>query len=544
MRPRNRTREPRAERLENRRLLTTAFPTPAEQYMVELINRARANPLGEAVMDGINLNEGLASSTITPDPKQPLAINPNLVSSAEAHDQWMLANNTVSHDENGVTPATRMQNAGYVFTPPSGSGENIAFRGSSAVPPLYQTVAQEEKDLFVDSADPARAHRLNLLNPLFTDVGVGVAAGALEGFNAVLSTQDFAFSASSGPNLTGAVYTDARIHNNFYDPGEGIGGVTVTATRILDGATFSTTTWASGGYTLPLPAGVYTVAAASPTLGGTVTANNVAVTLFNVQQDFTPLSPAYVAGRYVLYNNSLFDGNTPAPGIADDGAIAPDKQALLPGYLATFVNYTSYSKGINGIMVDLANSPSGATVSQSDFTFKVGNTNDPQSYTAAPTASGFLVRPGAGIGQSTRVEFTWPDGAISNKWLQVTVAANGDTGLLVPDVFYFGNAVGESGNIPGDTTVDFQDELVARSDPHPFFNPAPITDAHDYNRDGKVDATDQIIARDNATTAATLLNLITPLDVPPVTTATAVLSPTDALPLTRKPRPRHHRREV
>ena len=37
----------------------------------------------------------------------------------------------------------------------------------------------------------------------------------------------------------------------------------------------------------------------------------------------------------------------------DDAAIATDKTALLPGETASLANYTSYSRGINGIMVDL-----------------------------------------------------------------------------------------------------------------------------------------------------------------------------------------------
>ena len=36
----------------------------------------------------------------------------------------------------------------------------------------------------------------------------------------------------------------------------------------------------------------------------------------------------------------------------DDLAIA-DKEALLPGDDALFINYTSYSRGINGIMIDV-----------------------------------------------------------------------------------------------------------------------------------------------------------------------------------------------
>src|SRR6185503_12092782 len=48
-----------------------------------------------------------------------------------------------------------------------------------------------------------------------------------------------------------------------------------------------------------------------------------------------------VAGRHVFYNNSKFDGASAAVNAADDGAVAPDKLALLPGQTASFANFTS-----------------------------------------------------------------------------------------------------------------------------------------------------------------------------------------------------------
>src|SRR5438105_3940200 len=65
------------------------------------------------------------------------------------------------------------------------------------------------------------------------------------------------------------------------------------------------------------------------------------------------LLSASVVGRWIFYNNSHWDGNGAALGGADDAAIAPDKRALLPGGHGAFQNYTSYSRGLNGIMVDV-----------------------------------------------------------------------------------------------------------------------------------------------------------------------------------------------
>jgi hypothetical protein len=47
------------EFLEPRQLLAATFPTAYEQYLVELINRGRANPTAEATRYGTDLNEGL-----------------------------------------------------------------------------------------------------------------------------------------------------------------------------------------------------------------------------------------------------------------------------------------------------------------------------------------------------------------------------------------------------------------------------------------------------------------------------------------------------
>ncbi|HXE52430.1 MAG TPA: CAP domain-containing protein, partial [Tepidisphaeraceae bacterium] len=211
----------RFEKLEPRLLMSAAEPTVAEQYMLELINRARANPTAEANLYGIDLNEGLSAGTITPDAKQPLAFNPNLITAARDHDNWMVQSQTFSHYEETVDPGAQMQSAGYPFTGSYTWGQNIAYQGTTpSVPPVNPTVQKEEQDLFVDSTEPGRGHRLNILNGAYKEVGVGVVSGSFQGYNSVLVTQDFA-SESGGSFLTGVAYTDAN-HTHFYAPGEGL----------------------------------------------------------------------------------------------------------------------------------------------------------------------------------------------------------------------------------------------------------------------------------------------------------------------------------
>jgi len=201
---------------------------------------------------------------------------------------------------------------------------------------------------------------------------------------------------------------------------------------------------------------------------------------------------AYVAGRHIFYNQSIWDGNNAAATAADDAAIAPDKTALLAGSLATFANYTGYSRGINGLMVDIRGLPGAVTAA--DFVFKVGNTQTPAGWAAAPAPSSVTIRAGAGVGGSDRVTLIWANSAIAKQWLQVTVLANANTGLDSPDVFYFGNAVGESGNTPLDAKVTSADALRVLNN---ITASAVITSPNDHNRDGKVAAADRLLVLNN-----------------------------------------------
>ena len=229
---------------------------------------------------------------------------------------------------------------------------------------------------------------------------------------------------------------------------------------------------------------------------------------------------ASVTGRHVVYNGSFFDGGTAADE-SDDDAIATDKAALLPGETATFANYTSYSRGINAIMVDvagLATQPTLETVT-SFFGFSVGNDDTPGDWETAAEPVDLSVRAGAGVGGSDRVTIVWEDNTIQNGWLQTTVLATSETGLETPDVFYFGNAVGESGNSAADAAVNAQDIGGPRDNPHNFLNRALVGDAFDYNRDSLVNAQDIGIARDNPTNFLSDVNLITvPAAAPEATT--------------------------
>jgi len=247
-----------------------------------------------------------------------------------------------------------------------------------------------------------------------------------------------------------------------------------------------------------------------------------------------PVLAAEVVGRHVFYNDSKWDespgnpGGDPAANQYDDNAIAPDpatasspelgKTALLPGETATFQNYTSYSKGLNGIMVDIAGLA--GTPTADDFELKMGNDDNPDAWPNAPDPA-VTVRAGEGVGGSDRVTLIWPNydtvspdpttQAVAKQWLQVRVKATPNTGLVARDVFYWGNALGDSGlgNFGERALVNAVDSGAVRDNPHnPYVIPAPLDDFADYNRDQWVNAVDFGFVRDNATNPTTALKLI------------------------------------
>jgi len=268
-----------------------AYPTSYEQYLLELINRARANPGAEAAAFHIDLNEGSPDPPITDTPKQPLAFNTHLVSSARGHTQWMLATSTLSHQEaDGSWPWDRATAAGYTW---SYIGENIAWAGTTgSITNVTTWVDTIHRNLFVDVNIDGRGHRVNMLEADFKEVGIGVLTGpwVYQGttYNSIVGTEDFGLGQSGGAFLTGVVYNDhLTTVNQFYTPGEGLAGATITAQRWSDGATFTTTTWAAGGYTLALAPGTYDVVASGGGLARSTGWSGVVIASNNVKRDFT-----------------------------------------------------------------------------------------------------------------------------------------------------------------------------------------------------------------------------------------------------------------
>lgn len=247
-------------------------PTALEQLMLELVNRARADPAAELARfnarndpatsgwaDLGSLDDGLAPGTIGAGPKQPLALVPTLRDAALGHSRAMIDLDFFDHTApDGRTPSQRGLDAGWSSGAAAWTfGENIAFAGHvlAGYAEAESTLVLHHEGLFYSPG-----HRQNLMSDRFSEIGIGQAAGVYTDENGAtwtsssMLTQKFADAGRSF--LTGVVIDD-RDADGFYDVGEGRGGVAITA--VGANGTHSTATWSAGGYTLELAPGSYTV---------------------------------------------------------------------------------------------------------------------------------------------------------------------------------------------------------------------------------------------------------------------------------------------
>jgi hypothetical protein len=322
-------------------------PTAYEQYMLELINRARANPLEEVARNSAvaDLNEDLEPGTISASAKQPLAFNFDLIESSRLHSEWMLDVDVFSHTGvNDSTSRQRMEAAGYVFTGYWCCGENISWQGTTGTPDEAQSIAIQHDNLF-DSA----GHRINLMNGNFKEVGVGAITGEFttsdgKSFNSVMVTQNFG-KTGTDTFLTGVIYTDAVLDDDFYTVGEAVSGVSIQAVRLSDNQVFSTTNFGSGGYSLALTPGTYNVSFAGSGLGQTIT-ETLTIGTENYKYDIAtdllpPALPAMAAGQSI---DMVW--HDPVTGTLEAWAVAAGEQVSQANFNLTLADASWQIDGI------------------------------------------------------------------------------------------------------------------------------------------------------------------------------------------------------
>jgi len=421
-------------------LYSIGDPRDDEQMYLELINYARANPGGEAQKLTITTNPDIlgayqffhvdlakfvADTSLYPV-APPLAFEPRLITAARGHSQWMLDRGIQAHDQTNptVTPGQRITASGY---PWQTYGESIY--AYSEGPEHGHAGFEVDWGYGTGGMQEPPGHRDNNHQPNFREVGIGVILGdGLNNTGPSAVTINFAARQNPVPLITGVAFFDLN-SNQRYDPGEGIGGLTV---NVNDSASYALTS-ASGGYAVPTVNGARAVTFSGMGLT-TTTVNRTVTSGSNVKVDLLlpyagPLlsGPAHSAvGQAAQYTF------TPVPGATS-----------YRGRIATSIaNPTGFdaSNGLVGITADLDGTPE-PLVSRSGggqaYHLTHGNGYDEESMQLdtliRPRANGslrFLSRLGwATVDQLARVEVTTDDGlSWITLWSQLGTGGAGESG--------------------------------------------------------------------------------------------------------------------
>jgi hypothetical protein len=489
-------------------LYSIGDPTNEEQYYLELINRARANPTAEGLRlatttdsnvlnaysaFGVNLVLMQAQFALIPA-APPLSMNAILTTAARAHSQNMLQNNYQGHSGPDGSLTTRLQ--GYTAGANGWSiGENVYAYSKS----VWYGHAAFEVDWGGGIANGGMqsppGHRENIHSNTFREVGIGVVLGSNGGSGGVgpqLVTQDFGWVGGLAPFVTGVVYRDLN-SNGFYDAGEGVGGVTVTVSNTN---TYAVTA-SSGGYSVPVAgSGNYTVTFS----GGSVPTNQKSVNVSNGQN----VKSDYVVTGSATPTPTPPDGPTRLANISTRAVVGTGANVLIGGFIVTgteskkvIVRGIGPSLPLPGKMLNPMlelHDPSGAVIATNDdwgqnensgeiFDSGAAPTNPSESAVLMALAPGSYTAVLSGVNQTTGtavVEVYDLDGAADSKLANISTRAfvQGGDNVLIGGLIVVGQsaahaivrAIGPSLTVPGamaDPTLELRDAngiLLASND--------------------------------------------------------------------------------
>lgn len=244
-----------------------------EQLYLELVNRARANP---AVEGDWLINTGdkdilsnLAFFNVDLDrvlhdpnwgfyqflPVQPLAPNAKLNQAARIHAQDMFDNTFQAHvGSDGSTAGDRIGLVGYNW---GAYSENVYGQADSVV--HGHAGFQIDWGFGPGGIQSPPGHRIQIHNGDYREFGVGVINGSktnafpdsneskYRDVGPQIVSQLVAREFIDSPFITGVAFYDFN-GNDFYDLGEGLGGLTV----VVPGSRFHAVTIPSGGYAIPV----------------------------------------------------------------------------------------------------------------------------------------------------------------------------------------------------------------------------------------------------------------------------------------------------
>lgn len=285
-----------------------AAPTEFEQYMVELINRARANPGAEVTrLSGevwgdvpgsppasADLNEGLPPGHLSDTAVQPLAINFTVAGVSETYANTLIANDALDHFVGGTTVSSRLAAGGYTLLPtPAGAAESLGAQVSANPLSITQDIVdQQYEDWFINNNVAFRVDRLTLLETNYKEIGASFQTSTDYTFygastpNGVISVVNYTYR-DDDPFITGVAFNDVD-GDDFYTPGigEALGGIGIdvydaeSKLFITSGQTFD-----SGGYSLQLPDGNYDIVFHDPSAGDFFV-NDINLSGANVKVDY------------------------------------------------------------------------------------------------------------------------------------------------------------------------------------------------------------------------------------------------------------------
>ncbi len=253
-------------------------PDGIEQQMTWLMNRARTNPTREGIwlatmndpdVDGardyfdVNLDV-LQDEFSTIQAKPPAAFDVRLYQAARAHSDYLVANDSQNHDGQ----LDRVVDAGFAYL--SYRGNVFSYTRSGIHGHAGFNIDWGEGDAGMQSG---RGHRQAIMSidGDYTNVGLSVVAEAdpATGVGPLVTTGNYCLANTSQTNhfnrfLVGTVWRDLNA-NDQYDPGEGMGGISVRPDR----GAYHAVTADSGGYAMPLlEAGTYMVSFSGSGISG------------------------------------------------------------------------------------------------------------------------------------------------------------------------------------------------------------------------------------------------------------------------------------
>jgi hypothetical protein len=196
-----------------------------------------------------------------------------------------------------------------------------------------------------------------------------------------------------------------------------------------------------------------------------------------------------IVNQKVFYNRSGYQNQGGVGAALDTGKSL--LRAIGTSQISSASNVISYTRGINGIVLDVAGLVA-SSLTTADFVFRVAPAGasgivTPSSWGLAPQPTAIIVTPG-NSSTPARVQLEWADNAIENTWLQIIVLANANTGLVNRDVFYLGHALADvdfSGPNYRVTTSDVS--LVRGSVGNTIVD---VSDPRDVNKDRRVTTVD------------------------------------------------------